>query len=262
VEKNKGFWILAIYLFLSIYLLPMFPHGGSANELTRWATAASLVERSSFEIGWSTDLIGPNVDTARVGDALYSNKPPGMALLAAPIYALTRAFVGPPNESNIRISWFAMRFFLTTLPLFLLACWLYSRDTDEFSLAVLLFASPLFVYSLLLFSHVLVGVLLYVAFRIIFDARRIFLRNCFLSGLICGFAVISEFTVIVPVTVMGFGLLFTEKRDRIRNVFFFIAGGIPFAAIMLAYNYSLFGSPFALSYGYESFPEWAEVAGH
>jgi len=23
----------------------MFPHGGSANELTRWATAASLVER-------------------------------------------------------------------------------------------------------------------------------------------------------------------------------------------------------------------------
>lgn len=42
--------ILLIYVFLAVYLLPMFPHGGSANELTRWATAASLVEKDSFEI--------------------------------------------------------------------------------------------------------------------------------------------------------------------------------------------------------------------
>jgi len=34
--KNKRLAILAIYFFLAIYLLPMFPHGGSANELTRW----------------------------------------------------------------------------------------------------------------------------------------------------------------------------------------------------------------------------------
>ncbi len=261
MEKNKGFWILAIYLFLAVYLLPMFPHGGSANELTRWATAASLVERTSFEIGWTEDLIGPNVDTARVGNSVYSNKPPGTAILAAPFYALTRAVVGPPNESNIRISWFVMRFFLSTLPLLLLGLWLYSRDTDEFSLSVLLFASPLFVYSFLFFSHVLVGVLIYTAFRVIYDAPRIFLRNCFLAGLICGLAVISEFPALIPVIVLGAGLLFAPRADRFRNVFFFAAGTAPFAVFLLVYNYSLFGSPFALSYAYESFPEWAEVAG-
>ncbi|MBK7705530.1 MAG: hypothetical protein IPJ30_07050 [Acidobacteria bacterium] len=261
MEKNKGFWILAIYLFLAVYLLPMFPHGGSADELTRWATAASLVEKSSFEISWTEELIGPSVETAKVGSATYSNKPPGMSMLAAPIYALTRAIVGPPNDSNLRISWFVMRFFFSTLPILLLGWWLYSRDTDEFSLAILLFASPLFVYSLLFFSHVFVGVLLYAAFRVIYDAPRIFLRNCFLAGSICGLAVISEFPALIPVAVLGGGLLFAPREDRFRNVFFFLAGSAPFAMILAAYNYSLYGSPFALSYAYESFPGLADGTG-
>ncbi len=261
MEKNKGFWIISIYLFLAIYLLPMFPHGGSANELTRWATAASLVEKSSFDIAWTEDLIGPNVDTARIDNHVYSNKPPGIAMIAAPIYALTRAAIGPPNDSNIRISWFVMRFFLSTLPLLLLGLWLYARDTDELSLTVLFFASPLFVYSLLFFSHVLVGVLIYISYRVIFDARRIFLRNCFLAGAISGVAVLCEFAAAVPVAVIGLSLLFTNKNDRLRNIVFFIAGGLPFAVVLLIYNNTLFGSLLEFSYGHESFPEWAEVAG-
>ncbi|MEP6903763.1 MAG: hypothetical protein ABJA66_18715, partial [Actinomycetota bacterium] len=261
--KNKGLWILAIYFFLAIYLLPMFPHGGSANELTRWATAVSLVEKGSFEISWTEDLIGKNVDTARVGDKTYSNKPPGTAVLAAPFYALTRIFIGAPDASNIRISWFVMRFFLSTLPLLFLAFWLYGRDVDEISLAALLFGTPLFLYSLLFFSHVLVAVLLYFAFRLLYDTERIFLRNCFVAGLLCGLAVTCEFPAAIPILVFGGGLYFADKRNQNRwqNLIFFIAGGLPFALLLLIYNYVIFGSPFALSYAYESFPEWAEVAG-
>lgn len=263
MEKNKGLWILAIYFFLAVYLLPMFPHGGSANELTRWATAASLVEKTSFEISWTEDLIGKNVDTARVGDKTYSNKPPGSAVLAAPFYALTRIFIGAPDASNIRISWFVMRLFLSTLPLLLLALWLYNRDSDEVSLATLLFATPLFVYSLLFFSHVLVAVLIYFAFRLLYDTERIFLRNCVAAGFLCGFAATCEFPAIVPVAVFAVGLIFADKRNenRFQNLFFFALGGLPFAVLLLIYNYAIFGSPFALSYAYESFPEWAEVAG-
>lgn len=260
VGKNKGAWLLAIYFFLSVYLLPMFPHGGSANELTRWATAASLVEKGSFEISWTEPLIGPNVDTAKVGDRVYSNKAPGTAILAAPIYAIVRLFVGSPDASNIRISWFAMRFVLSTLPLLLLGVWLYARKVDEFALATLLFATPLFLYSLLLFSHVFVAVLLYFAFRFLYDQRYIMPWHCLLSGALCGLAVISEFTAIFPVAAFAAGLLFTDKRERYRRVVFFVLGGLPFAAFLAAYNYSLFGSPFSMSYAHESFPEWAEVA--
>lgn len=241
----------------------MFPHGGSANELTRWATAASLVEKGSFEISWTENLIGKNVDTARVGDKTYSNKPPGTAVLAAPFYAVTRLFTGEPTASNIRVSWFVMRFFLSTVPLLILGFWLYTRESDEISLAALMFGTPLFVYSLLFFSHVLVAVLLYFAFRLLYDTERVFLRNCVAAGFLCGFAVTCEFTAIVPVAVFGVGLIFADRRNENlwQNVFFFALGGLPFAVVLLLYNYSIFGTPFTTSYAYESFPEWAEVAG-
>src|SRR5580765_3168976 len=171
--KDKRIWILAAYFFAAVYLLPMYPHGGSANELTRWATAASIVEQGSFEISWTEPLIGPNVDTAKVGDKFYSNKAPAPAILAAPVYALTRIFIGPPTASNIRISWFMMRFFLSTVPMLLLGLWLYARETDELSLATLLFATPIFLYSLLFFSHVFAALVLYFAFRFIYDQRYV-----------------------------------------------------------------------------------------
>src|SRR6476661_5168262 len=239
----------------------MFPHGGSANELTRWATAASLVERHSFETSWTEPLIGPNVDTARIDGRTYSNKAPGTAVVAAPFYALARLFVGPPDASNIRVTWFAMRFALSSVPLFLLGLWLYRKDADETSLAVLLFASPLFVYSLLLFSHVFVAVLVYFAFRLIYDSDRIMPRSCFYAGLLSGLAVVCEFPSVFAIAILGVGLLFTDREQRSKRIAYFVAGGLPFAVLLLIYNNALFGSPFSMSYAHESFPEWAEVAG-
>ena len=254
--------ILLIYVFLAVYLLPMFPHGGSANELTRWATAASLVEKGSFEISWTETLTGKNVDTARVGEKTYSNKAPGAAVLAAPFYALSRIFIGPPNASNIRISWFLMRLFIGTLPIFLLALWLYRKGADEFALATVLFTTPLFLYSFLLFSHVLVAVLVYFAFRLLYDPGAASLQKCFWAGVLSGLAVISEFPAIFAVFVFATGLLFTAGRERYRRLSFFVLGGAPFAVLLLVYNASLFGSPFSMSYAHESSPEWAEVASH
>jgi tetratricopeptide (TPR) repeat protein len=263
VEKNKGLWILGIYFFLALYLLPMFPHSGSPSELTQWATAASLVEKTSFDIRWTEDLIGKNTDATRTETSTYSNKAPGTAVLAAPFYALTRLFIGAPNASNIRISWFVMRLFISTLPLLFLGLWLYSRDSDEVSLAALLFATPLFVYSLLLSPHVLVAVLLYLSFRLLYDTERIFLRNCVAAGFLSGFAVTCELTVIVPVLVFAGGLFFADKRNESRwqNVFFFAVGGFPFLVALLIYNRVLFGSWLAFPYLFESFPEWTAAAG-
>ena len=260
--RDSGVWLVAIYLFLSVYLLPMFPHGGSANELSRWATAASLVEKGSFDISWTESLIGPNEDTAKFDDKIYSNKAPGTAVLATPVYALVRLFVGPPDASNIRISWFAMRFLLSTLPLLLLGLWFYARESDELSLAVLLFASPLFLYSLLFFSNVFAAVVLYFAFRVLYDQRYILPWHAFSSGLLCGVAVISEFPAVIPVSILGIGSIFADKRERFKRPFYFLLGGLPFALLLAWYNYTLFDSPFSLSYSNASVPEWAEVARH
>ncbi|MEO6590059.1 MAG: hypothetical protein ABIP06_12225, partial [Pyrinomonadaceae bacterium] len=170
-------------------------------------------------------------------------------------------FIGEPNASNIRISWFVMRFAVGSLPLFLLAFWLYRREADAFSLAALLFATPLFVYSLLFFSHVLIAVLIYFAFRLLYDKEFTTKRNCLLAGFLSGLAVISEFPAIFPVIVFGIGLFFTDRRERNNRVLSFALGGLPFLVFLLIYNYALFGSPFSFSYAHESFPEWMEVAG-
>ena len=258
--RNRRLLIILLYAAAAIYLLPMYPHGGSANELTRWATAASIVEKGSFEISWTEPLIGPNVDAAIVDGRVYSNKPPGGALLGVPAYAAARLFVGPPTASNIRVTWLAMRLLVSTLPLLLLAFWLYKKGTDEFGLAVLLFATPLAVYGVLLFSHVLAAVLVYAAFRLLYDDGELTGKRLILAGAASGAAVITEFPALFAIAVFGAGLLFTDRVGLAKRVGLFVAGGAPFAGILLIYNKVLFGSALSFSYAHERLPEWAEVA--
>lgn len=242
MARDNGIWLLLIYLVLSIYLLPIISYGGAARELTLWAAAASLVENRSFDISWAEPLIGSKAETTTVGDHNYSNEAPGTIILAATVYALTRVFSGPPDESNIRISLFVMRFFLSTLPLLLLAVWLYARETDEISLAALLFATPLFVYSLLFLPNIFVAVVLYFAFRFIYDQRYVMPWHGAIGGALCGLAVASGYAAVIPTAVFLIGLLFTDKRERLRRPLFFVFGIAPFVLLIAWFNYSLFGS--------------------
>ena len=85
--------------------------------------------------------------------------------------------------------------------------------------------------------------------------------HAFVAGLLCGIAVISEFPAVIPAAVFGVGLIFADKRERLKRPFYFLLGGLPFALLLGWYNHALFGSAFSFSYSHESFPEWAEVAG-
>jgi hypothetical protein len=251
VARDNGLWLILIYLFLSVYLLPTTPAGS-----TNWASAASIVEYRSFDISWAEPLIGTNENTVAAGERIYSTEAPGFAAVSAPVYALTRLFVGPPNETNIRTSWFVLRLFLATLPLLLLAVWLYSRETDDLSLATLLFATPIFVYSLLLSPYVLAAIIVYFAFRVIYDQRYVMPWHAFIAGIISGIAVTLEYYAAVPVAVLGLGLLFADKRERLRRVIFFTIGVLPFIALLAWYDYALFGSllPYAMPHiGWPSF---------
>jgi 4-amino-4-deoxy-L-arabinose transferase-like glycosyltransferase len=274
VEKNKKFGaiLLAIYVFIAIYLVPIFPHGGSANELTRWATVVSIVERGTFEYSWTEPMIGSIVDSARVGDKLYSNKAPGSAIAGVPFYFVLKQFIGVPDDSNIRISWNVLRIIVSSFPLFLLAFWLWKRNTDSFSIAVLLFATPLFSYSLLYFSHVFTAGLIYFAFRLLFDSDESETKSVFsiftkyplfknlLAGVFCGVAVLSEFPAAIAVFVFAIFIVLDKSPLKNSRLGLFILGGFPSVIFLLAYNNSIFGSPFSFSYGNEAFGEWAEVA--
>lgn len=252
-RSNNGLYLLIIYLLLALYLLPVFPNGGSANELTRWATTVSLVEKNSLEISWTKKLIGGKfVDVTRFDNGqIYSNKSPGISILSAPFYAITRVIIGKPSRDNVHASWFVIRFILGSLPLLLMAFWLYGYEVDAYSLGALLFATPLFPYSLLYYSHVLVAVFIYFAFRLIYDTRRVFPERCFYSGVLAGLAFFCEYTAIVPAIVFGLGLLTTESRERFRRILFYLSGVAPFIFILAIYYQLVFGTPFAIFSQYE-----------
>jgi hypothetical protein len=224
-------------------------------------------------------LVGSIVDSAKVGDKTYSNKAPATAIISTPFYAILRLFIDEPNPSNIRISWDILRILISSVPLFLLGLWLWKREVSTFSLAVLLFATPLFSYSLIYFSHVFTAVLIYIAFRLLFDKtqtveesdvdkspRKLTIISKFpmlsflIAGLLSGIVVLSEFPAAIAVFVFFVFLALQKSNDKSKNLGFFVLGGVPALVCLLAYNNSLFGSPFSFSYGNEAFGEWAAVA--
>jgi hypothetical protein len=250
--------VVGLYALLALLAVPVFPHFLSPNEFTRWALAASLVERGTPEISSVLPLLGPAFeDVSERSGRVYSNKAPGAAFVALPGYLLMRPFVGPPSASSIRPALWAMRLFGATLPAVLLALVL-SRTAVRLGGSgsraasvtfALLFATPLFAYGLLLLSHALVAACLFWAWVALFQPRdppRAFRRDV-LAGALLGLAVTSEYPAVVPAGV----LVLCAVVPAPRRVLAVVAGGAPFAALLAAYDSICFGSPFALSSAFE-----------
>ncbi|MEZ5306220.1 MAG: hypothetical protein R2684_03645 [Pyrinomonadaceae bacterium] len=243
----NGFLILLVYLAVAVWLVPFYPNHGGERELADWATAVSLVERSSTDISWASEMtetkFGP--DMVESNGAVRSKHSPGLALLAAPIYAISRFFVGEPNKGNIHTSWYVLRIVFSVLPLLILAGWLYAQDVDTYSLAVLLFATPLFPNSLVFTSGIFSAALVYVGFRILWDQRRVSVNNCLNASFLLSLAFLCDYHALPAFLICGVALFSTERIDRFRRVLFFLLGAFPAVLVLLIYNQIVFGNPFS-----------------
>lgn len=262
--KRSGI-VIGAWTFLALIVIPLFPHFLSPNELTRWALVAAAVESRTIEVSSTVRILGPRFeDLAIVDGRVYSNKAPGAALASAPGYLLARSFFGPPSAGNIRPVANAMRIVASTLPTALMALVFVSiarrAGVDDARSAgvvwILLFATPIFVYGLLLFSHALVSACLFAAWSLLFFFPRS-RRNDFAAGALIGLAVSSEYTMIFPAVVIGLALLIERRWSCVARV---VAAGLPFAILLAAYHHAAFGSVLRTPYFYEKLPEYREVA--
>jgi hypothetical protein len=253
--------VIALYALLALLVIPVYPHFPSPNELSRWAVAASIVERHTLEVSAVLPLLGGQFeDLAESNGRVYSNKAPGGALIGLPAYAIARVFTGPPSPQSIRPTLTAMRLLSATLPAILLALLFAfaarrcgaSDERTSIALLALLFGTPLFAYGLLNFSHALAAFALFGAWVLLFVSASN--RNDVAAGALIGIGVLSEYPCAVAAAVL---IAFAWRRaPRI------IAGGVPFAVILALYNKLAFGTFFALSSGNERNPEFRELAGH
>ncbi|MGZ5429814.1 MAG: hypothetical protein ACXWEX_00265, partial [Thermoanaerobaculia bacterium] len=265
--RSRSGAVVGLYALLALLAVPVFPHFLSPNEFTRWALAASLVERGTPEISSALPLLGPAFEDVSEKDGrVYSNKAPGATLVALPGYLLARPFSGPPSPSSIRPVLWAMRLFGATLPAALLALLLFRsavllgapRARARLSTFALLFATPLFAYGLLLFSHALVASCLFGAWAALFlprDSARAFRRDV-AAGALLGLAVFSEYPAAVPAAVLFACAAIPAPRRALAVV----AGGAPFAVALGAYNVACFGGVFELSSAHESAAAFRSLA--
>jgi hypothetical protein len=243
--------VIVLYAVLALLFVPVFPHLLSPNEFSRWIVAAAILDYHSLEVTAVNALFGGRIeDLSEVQGHFYSNKAPGVTLVGLPGYALARPVVGPPAPATVRITLTAMRWLASTLPTLLLA-WMVLRTGRQFEIseemlrwvvAVLLFATPLFAYGMLLFSHALTAFALFGAWTFLFTGT--FGRRPAVAGALMGLAVLSEYPAAVVVVIF---LVCAAIQSR-RDVLFVVAGGIPFLAIVLLYNQLAFGDPFSVSY--------------
>ena len=258
--RSREGLVAVLYALLAVLVVPVFPHFVSPNELTRWALAASVVERGTLEISGVAALLGPSFEDVSEKDGrLYSNKAPGLALVALPGYLMARPFVGPPSPASIRPTVYAMRLVGATLPALLLFFsfrWAASKLGGEAARvapasAMLFFGTPLFAYGLLLFSHALVAACLFGAWALLFvpgSARRDRAQAC-AAGALLGLATVSEYPAAIPAAILAVA----AAAVRPRRLLAVALGALPFAAGLLAYDRVCFGGFLELSSGHERF---------
>jgi hypothetical protein len=245
----RAYGVLAAYALLALILVPVFPHFVSPSETARWLSDAALVENHTFEVTPLLPIIGGAMeDLAIVNGHAYSNKAPGTSLLTLPGYLLGRAIAGPPSAGSMRTQIDLMRITGATLPLLALGLLFihlgrrWSSERTTFVLWLLLFATPLFAYGFLLFSHAFVTAALFAAWVLLFVKP-----NDWLAGALIGLAVACEYPVAIAGLVLLGGVAATRDWRRVARV---IIAGAPFAIALAIYHRVNFGSVWTTPYSF------------
>jgi hypothetical protein len=211
-------------------------------------------------------LLGPGFeDVAEHDGKLYTNKAPALSFLAVPAYLAARAAVGPPSPENLRVTLNEMRLLCATIPLLALAIVFFALarrfGADPLRRNVLLlevlFATPLFAYGLLFFSHAFVALALFAGWALMFVQETSRRTALVLAGALFGMAVASEYTAAVPVLFL---VASSWERKRPWNLMLVVAGGIPFAVALALYHLAAFGGFLQLPSGHETNEQFRTMA--
>lgn len=250
-----------------------FHQGSCWNQNAHFNLARSIVERGVIDIDSYHENTG---DKARRLEHFYSNKAPGLAFLAVPVVALTNwtlplwgEQIGTPRAKAVALQ-LAMVFCIA-LPTALAAvslAWIASAlgaSAMGGMIAALAFAfgTPAFVYAGLFWSHMLCASLLTFAFAAAVGLTTIRTSKetkllALALGMSAGLAVLSEYQAVPAAALIAALALWNvsgrkgKERKLIGSAGLMLLGALPWMILLLIYQALAFGSPFAVSYTFES----------
>ena len=218
-----------------------FYQAGGWNQNSRFDLTRAIVEQGTLSIDAFQENTG---DKAQREGHWFTDKAPGLSVLAVPAYAVVHAV----RPGAIVAGSYLATLFAVALPSALAALQLFALGramglsagwsaalTIAYALGTL--ALP---YSTIFYGHQLSAALGLSAFSLVWRGRA-----PVLAGLLLGIAVCVDYTsVILVLGVLGYAL---AKRGA-RGTAGLIAGGLPAAVALGAYHAAAFGHPLALPY--------------
>lgn len=240
---------IRISLFLLFCLLYLyFFQGGGWNQNSHFDTVRAMIETGSPEIGAYAANTG---DLRLAQGGVYSNKPPGLALLSAPVYfVLTflqqRASMDTASPLTVTMNAHLIAFWSAGLPGALLVLLLhkYFRETGESPTTSGLLAAGfgtgtlVLPYAGIMMSHSAVACALFASWYLstIGTATR---SPAALSGFFLGAAVMIDYLA-APLAILL--LVDYIRRNGRRHVVYWALGPVLAVLALLAYNKAIFGS--------------------
>ena len=252
-------------LLLAVALVP-FVQELSAQPAVRVAQTAAMVEEGTVVLDDYDHVIG--IDRVERDGHVYGDKAPLQPILAVPAYLAAKA-VGAESASVLRVQgnlglwWVAL--WSTLVPL-LAICAIGVRVVrrvvgPERAVAGTLAicgGTLLLAYGTQLYAHVLAGLLGWSCFLVADRSLRADaeggrpLALALGAGALGGAAVATEYPLAIVVVVVAALLVAHRAWGRLAA---YVAGGAPFVALLLGYQWLAYGSPFTVSYSEKSVHE-------
>jgi hypothetical protein len=262
--------IRALLIFGVIFFSYAYFYGGAGwNQNSRFDLVRAIVEQRTLRIDAYDENTG---DKAFANGHYYSDKAPGLALLAVPIAVGTRpllraAGVNPDSPRGLVDLAYWATVFAVALPMAAACACLFwialqlgsSLSGSAFAALALGLGTPLWAYATLFWGHALAGACLVFAFACALKFRGGVSSAgdvCWglALGLTAGWATVTEYPS-TPAAAMAAALaLALVWKDgalrRWRVVFVVGAGALPCFVALMAYQHAAFGSMFHPSYAY------------
>ncbi|MEO8190363.1 MAG: hypothetical protein ABI682_08460 [Acidobacteriota bacterium] len=278
LARRAGLGVVGAFLLVSLCFTGQFPPFANPNEASRYAAVFSAVELGTFRIDDALPVVGQTEDKSVSEGHFYSNKAPGLALAATPVYRALRLLFPRPASAFAPI-WVLLRILVVTS----VCCVAFERlrrrlataarrpASASMVVAALAFGTPLLFYGRSFFSHAWTAALLFLSLEAIGRAEAASASRpapparpgtpgalLWAAGLLAGWAAISEYPVAL---LTGLLLVRAAARGRWRSGALFAAGLVLPLAVLMVYDKICFGSPFVLSSAREAFPEFSQLAG-
>jgi hypothetical protein len=264
---------LFIIFLLTLTFYAYFIKPLDGNVSSRLGLVKAIVEEHRLVIDTYQEGELKTIDKAYVNGHYYSDKAIGASLLGTLVYLpIYRLFVQPlPTELFVML----VTALAISIPSALLAPLLYSMalrvQKDKWiALSIALCISlgtPIFPYAGAFYGHSLAAVLAFSIFFLWIEVHQlnapITLNHCFLSGLLLGFMVLTEYTtLIIAILLLVYILIVIRSKQTFwdwKSIAVFFAGSALPLLVFLFYNWLCFGSPLEVGYANEKLQEFREA---